>query len=524
MKNRHPLGEKIEVKSTTQHISPPDLAIQHNQKMGQMIGFRKMLSPRELEHFMQAMRTAGDVYFINYKNSSAGTGGVGTVTRDMMKIFPEMHFVYQERNYIASSSPKRSYNVSLSESESDAFHARFAKLYLWPVLHGLKPKISERTITQLRPIVDTCWERFAETTLSASPNHERAIFWVNDYVLNGVVGNLRRKAPTSTIIFSWRTPFGTKKPPDLGEKDRLKLVKSLVGADLVTFHRQKDLDNFLLLTKEVSHLLPLMKTHGSKGEILYGNRRTRLRVVPMGSNPDYRLRLAESPLSQIVKKEYDNLKEDRRLVTGISRFEESKGIEYEIDCIAELLNKHPDMKSRFNFVRFSYLSKQKAETDYYYDFYKRINQKILHINDKYGDVDWKPIVNVLDKKLNDSEVTGLLRATDILLIGAYADGFNHLALEGVLGRTSSDKPIQLILGNIGARDYLEGYLPVDPQSVEDGAAILYHALSSEEHDIASRYSRLLKHGKGLSVENWVLSVLGASINLNIPNWKMEQVL
>ena len=505
----------------TQYISPPDLAVRNDQETGQVIGFHRMLSPPELENFIQAIRTAGDIYFINYKNSSAGTGGVGTVTRDMIKIFPDMQFIYQERGHVASSSSKISHNVSLGESESDAFHANFAKLYLWPVLHGLKPKISEEKITRLRPIVDACSERFAETASLASSNHEQAVFWVNDYVLSGIVGHLRRKAPTSTIIFSWRTPFGNNKPPDLCERDKLSLVRSLVGANLVTFHRQKDLNNFLTLTKEMSHLLPSMKADSIKGEILYNDRCTRLRVVPMGSNPHYRLRLAESPLSRIVKKEYDSLKEDRQLITGISRFEESKGIEYEIDCIAELLSKHPDMKGRFNFVRFSYLSKQKAETVYYYEFYKMINQKISHINNKYGNADWKPIINILDTKLNDSEVTGLLRATNILFIGSHADGFNHLALEGILGRTSSDKPIQLMLGNVGARDYLEGYLSVDTQSVENGAAALYYALNSEEHDITDRYNKLLKHGKGLSIESWVLSVLGASINLNIPNWKME---
>lgn len=466
---------------------------------------------------LQDILMSHDIYFVNYKNSSAGTGGVGTVTREMLKIAPNMHFIYNDKS--GGVAPKNSFNIRLEQSLEKALHTQYSKLYLWPILHGLEPSIKETDVEDIRPLLESAYQKFAEGAIASTKNHDaKPIYWVNDYILTGVVGILRKLSPASTIIFSWRTPFGAQEIPKLPTTDKIGMLESLLEADLITFHRKNDLDNFVSLIEYTLPNLPIVKVNDSLNHVLRTHHKTQLLVVPMGSNPDYRKELAISPKSELIKKHYLEIKGPMKLITNISRFEESKGIEYEIDCIESLLELNPKLKKRFVFIRFSYFSKEKAGTDHYIKFYKKINDKIESINNKFGDESWKPILGFLNNKLTDYEVTGLLRATDILFIGSHADGFNHLAIEGVVGRRKNDPPVQLILGNIGARDYLKGHLPIDTTSVENGVYALIKAIGHDSETTEANFKSLKRSASSLSVGSWINTILKSSIQTtNIEN-------
>ena len=69
-----------------------------------------------------------EIFFLNYKNSVAGTGGVGTVSRDLIKLFPCIRFVYSD----SATSKRRNcdVNVLLTDNEKQLWHNQYANLYI----------------------------------------------------------------------------------------------------------------------------------------------------------------------------------------------------------------------------------------------------------------------------------------------------------------------------------------------------------------------------------------------------------
>ena len=453
---------------------------------------------------LDAVSKFGDVYFINYKNSALGTGGVGTTTREMNEVIEHVKYVYYDKVLSSGQINRNEWNVGLVAEEAEALHGVYAKLHLWPLLHGIKSNIDSLDIKQHRALIPTAARKFAEAAYTFAQCADRQpIFWINDYVLAPVVSHLRELDPDALIVFSLRTPFGINHTPELESDDYDLIVKSMLSADLVTFHRKSDMRNFIEATQRYAESV---QVKGAYDSVIYAlNKAVHIRVVPMGSNFDYRQSLRNSPSSIETQKKYSHLTRGCTMVTSISRFEKSKGIDYELKVFEQILSKWPSLRSRVQFVRFSYMSEQKKDTAYYTQLRSELDNEVDRINKAYGTAEWTPIIARFDEKLTDEEVTGVLRAADILFIGSYADGFNHLAMEGIFSQDKASS-ISLVLGNIGAGDYIEGYYGFKCDSVESGANALYRALTAK---------RLAKHlrsyrmnlSRSFSIKRWIADIL-----------------
>lgn len=464
-------------------------------------------NPMAVKHPEQALRRVsdiGNVYFINYKNSALGTGGVGTTSREMNKIIKDIKFVYYDKKLNFGPIGLNGWNVGLNTKEAEAIHGVYAKLHLWPLLHGIKSNIDSKDIEQHRMLIPNIAEKFAISAHKfAQRSNRRPIYWVNDYTLAPVVTCLREVDPNALIIFSLRTPFGVDQPPNLGNEDCNLVVKSMLSADLVTFHRKSDMSNFICLARHYADSIELGSDYNST--VCMVGRNVHIKVVPMGSNFSYRQDLRKTPRSIEIENEYRLLTKGCTMITGISRFEKSKGLDYELKVFEHLLETHPSLRGTIQFVRFSYMSEQKKDTDYYVQFRKVIDSEVDRINKIYGTSTWIPVIARFDKKLTDEEVTGVLRAADVLFIGSYADGFNHLAMEGIF---SQDKisSIRLVLGNVGARDYIKGYYGFECGSIESGANALHMALR-EKTIIRYLRSYQMSKSKSFSIKRWIIDIL-----------------
>ena len=109
---------------------------------------------KTLEPYIQKINTNYEILFINYKNSILGTGGVGTVTRDMAQDLHSLQMIcYDHEKNSTANIERHIHLVDLEPSESKVFHSSYAKLYLWPLLHGIKTRYLEDEIYTLRPKV-----------------------------------------------------------------------------------------------------------------------------------------------------------------------------------------------------------------------------------------------------------------------------------------------------------------------------------------------------------------------------------
>ena len=470
-----------------------------------------------------------EILFVNYKNSLLGTGGVGTVTRDMEKDLDSLQMIcFDHENNSSSVDDKRIKLVNLDSHESKVFHSNYAKLYLWPVLHGLSTMHTEAEINTFRSDVMSASKKFAYKAKDVSTEGEKSpIYWINDYVLAQSVGHLRLIDPTSLIIFSWRTSFGANFPPKLYSKDRNIIFKSLLKSDLISFHTKKDIRNFVDLFREHNKDESIKFSYDKVAFIDSNDHICYLRAVPMGSNPSYRRMLSKNKYSTENRNKFRKIigsKNNTKIITSVSRFELSKGLEYELDLIESLIQNHPELKEKFIFARFSYISDTKKKSPEYIKQYDKVLDRVKQINDKYKTHNWKPIYVDFTKKLSDSEITSLYRATDLLLVASLSDGFNHISLEGPLSKISGvDKPLQLALGKVGSAEYLTNYSSLDMSIPYDDAEKISIMLKKSPKTVESNFKILVNSCEKLSTKIWYTSILYNVIEPSIvPNIILEK--
>jgi trehalose-6-phosphate synthase len=438
-----------------------------------------------------------DVVFINYKNSTTGTGGVGTTSRDMLAKYPDLHFIFWD-----GSRTLRSADLSIkTDNEKQYFiHNNYSKPYLWQILHGMTVNVSEDNIFEARSIIIKEKPKLAKSIYNfAHKKSNTPIYWVNDYTSFFLVYELRKLDKASTIIFSFRTPFGKNHYPFFFDGDKT-LFMSILSADTITFHRNIDKMHFIDFVKN-----SLDKTIDFKNDsIIMVNHTVTLKVLPEGNNKAYRRSLLKSPKTAFFANYFKMQYGDKPIIASVSRFEFSKGIDYQLDLIEYLLKHHPELVGKFYFFAYTYLSNNKKQDKVYFDFFDEIKKKATKINKIYGNKAYSPVA-LENRKLNDYEVTGLLSQASILLVPSYADGFNHVVSEAIFTHDISH-PVQIVLGDIGVSDYIKGYYRLEHNLLQDSRT-LTKTLKASAINKKIRFVRLTSGASKLSSEVWFDSIL-----------------
>lgn len=483
-----------------------------------VIGYSKLKSEKYITSKIHNISDSYNILFANFHNSVIGVGGVGTVTRSMQKYIPNLHMVCYDplikKNTVYGDSIV--YPVSLDLQTVSGFQIKYAKQYLWPLLHDITSPLSKSQVSLYRRSYLTASLKFANTISQVKVNNSKPwIYWINDYSLAGTIGFLRKNNPEAKICFSLRSPFGYSQYPDFYSDDAILLVKSIIQADFISFHRTKDLINFMLLAERLGSLTNYIKVDWTNHVIRYGDHSAVPRVVPLGNDPSYRLSLAKTKEVELLKNKFFALANGCKIISSISRFEIHKGIKEELDSIETLLRLFPKCREEFVFIRVAYLAKEYLKIPAYHDLYMYVRQKVVFINKKYGTDKWKPIIGLFDKKFTDYEVTGLLRSTDILLVMSLADGFNHSSVEGVLSKLSKDHPLLLLSSDVGSSDYLgQAPIRINPKDSVDTAIKIFNALRNNLSDTKNRQNNLSTMAKRLSSSNWTHTILDSVININ----------
>lgn len=454
------------------------------------------------------------LYFVNYKNSIAGVGGVGTVSRDLIEYYPDVRCIFWDgTRAIRSSDVCIDIGSRVSHSR---VHLLFFKKYLWSLLHGIECKISDGQLNAVRQDLHEQTAAIVDGIVQEvgieNDSFDRNIFWVNDYTALPLVRRLRDFYKKSTIIFSFRTPFGREGVcPDIQQSD-INMFVDLLNSDLITFHRRCDMTTYIkFLEENANNVINEVKIIDDFSILVFTNsgRIVELLVVPMGNNFQYRQSLASTEEACAIVKKIRNDHKYRKVVTSISRFEYTKGVEYEIDLIDALIKRHPEMKNKFVFMRYTYRSKKKIDDCEYSTLHDRVLKRVENINRKYGGKSWTPIVYSNEHKLTDQEVTAVLQASDVVVVASIADGFNHLALEAIHSQTQEAPKVQLLLSNIGATDYIRGYHQLK-LSLDNDVEVLYSALVRSENEIDAVFEELRISASRLSSRSWLDTIISSA--------------
>jgi trehalose 6-phosphate synthase/phosphatase len=380
--------------------------------------------------------------------------------------------------------------VPLTAEQVTRYYEGFSNGVLWPLFHYLLDQV---------PLHVRDWdayvevnERFAEVV--ARHYKPGDLIWVHDYQLLLLPGLLRQRLPDAKIGFFLHIPFPSEELfRTLPERDRL--LRGLLGADLVGFHTPAYLRHFAASLTQLGLTVEIDRVQLTDREV-------RLGVFPMGIDAASFRALAEDPA---VQAEVAALRseENVRLLVGVDRLDYTKGIPRRLLSYEKMLQTHPELRERVRLVQVAVPSRTGVEA--YQEFRGLVDGLVGRINGDFGTPRWVP-VHYIYRALSEAELVALYRAADVLLVTPLRDGMNLVAKEFIASRTDGDGV--LVLSEFaGASWELPEAIQVNPYDVDGMAESTYRALMMSPEERRTRLAPLRERVETYDVHRWAATFL-----------------
>ena len=399
---------------------------------------------------------------------------------------PEQLTPQQQAELDRQLADMRLVGVPLTDEQVARYYEGFSNGVLWPLFHYLLDQV---------PLHVRDWEPYAEVNerfadIVAQHYQPGDLIWVHDYQLLLLPGLLRQRLPDAKIGFFLHIPFPSEELfRTLPERDRL--LRGLIGADLVGFHTPAYLRHF------AASLTQILGLTVDIDRVQLPDREVRLGVFPMGIDAATFGTLAREPA---VQQEVEALRGDGsvRLLVGVDRLDYTKGIPRRLLSFEKMLQNHPDLRERVRLVQVAVPSRTGVEA--YQDFRALVDGMVGRINGDFGTSRWVP-VHYIYRGLAEAELVALYRAADVMLVTPLRDGMNLVAKEFIASRTDGDGV--LVLSEFaGASWELPEALQVNPYDVNGTAEAYYRALTMGAEERRSRLAPLRARVETYDVHRW----------------------
>ena len=395
----------------------------------------------------------------------------------------------QQNNGGLLSSPLRGQKmqlryVAISKSAYRKHYEGFSNQVLWFLQHYLYNPNEDSALT--RKIQDAWTNGYcvANQAIADAVNVEieredsTAVVMLHDYHLYLVPEMIRKNHPTVTIQQFVHIPW-----PDircwhfLPSNITHAIYSGLVGNDIIGFQTERDARNFL---EGARTLLDGAVVDFEEGAIWWQGHRTQVRAYPISISVTEERRVVQSAAG---KRASDKIKPllGEKTIMRVDRIEPTKNILRGFQAYAQMLNEHPELLGKVNFLAFLVPSRQALPA------YQRYNTDVLkivdEINQKYGTDDWTPIQAFCD---NDrTRALAAMQWYDVLLVNPIIDGMNLVAKEGPV--VNQRKGVLVLSRTAGAFQQLgKASIPTSPTDVTETAEALYKALTLPDGERAAK--------------------------------------
>ncbi|HKS48507.1 MAG TPA: trehalose-6-phosphate synthase [Amycolatopsis sp.] len=396
------------------------------------------------------------------------------------------------------------YPVTLTSEDVRDYYEGFSNATLWPLYHDVvQPPVFERKWWEAYVKVN---RRFAEA--SANVAAEGATVWVQDYQLQLVPSMLRELRPDLRIGFFLHIPFP---PVELFMQLpwRAEIVRGLIGADLVGFHRPGGAQNFLWLARTLVGLEPSRGAVGVRsrpGMMQVGNRTVRVGAFPIsidaaGLDALARTKQVAERAAQIRR----DLGNPKTLLLGVDRLDYTKGIDLRLQALHELLHEGRVRPEDVTFVQLATPSRERVE--HYQRMRAEIEQMVGRINGEFARVG-HPVVHYLHQSVNRAELAAFYSAADVMVVSPLRDGMNLVCKEYVACR--HDLGGALVLSEFaGAAAELTSAFLVNPHDLDGVKNALQAAITLDPAEGRRRMRALRRQVLTHDVDRWARSFLEA---------------
>jgi trehalose 6-phosphate synthase len=367
--------------------------------------------------------------------------------------------------------------VELDAAAKDDFYAVISNPLLWFIQHGLydltrAPNIGTRERDAFEHGYVTVNQAFADAVVhEVEQQGGRALVLLHDYHFYLVADMVRERCPdvvlSHFVHIPWPGPDAWRVlPPEMRER----LMRGLLGNDVVAFHTERFARNFLLCAQELLGL----SINLDKMTVQVGPRTVTAKTYPISIDVDG---LTEVANSKVVRGRLDDLEqwivaEGGKLIVRVDRTDPSKNIVRGFLAFERLLDDHPELIGKVRFLAF--LQPSRLDVDEYVEYVGRIGSVVARINAKYTRGGEAPI----DLRLHEDFPTAVAAYSicDVVMVNSIADGMNLVAKEAV--SVSRRDAVLALSESTGAHEELGAFaITLYPFDVQQQADALYEALT-----------------------------------------------
>jgi len=382
--------------------------------------------------------------------------------------------------------------LAFKERELSNFYYGYANRVLWPLAHYFIERMDLRR--EYYEDYVKVNRRFARETLKHSG--ESDTIWVQDYQLMLVPLFLRSARPKAKIGLFWHIPWPALEVWRVLPQAK-DLLEGMLGNDLIGFHVQEYVDNFL----EAARVLLNAEVHGDR--VHWKGRTIKVEPHPIGIDSQRFRHLSYQPDTRFESMRLRQEAKDMVVILGVDRLDYTKGILERLLCYERFLRSNPQFRRKVCFFQIATPSRTRVES---YRLLKRqIDEVVGRINGSFMQQDWVP-VTYLYRTLTHEQLAAYYRAADVALVTPLRDGMNLVAMEFV---AANDGGVLVLSELAGASRVLPEALLVNPYDEDEVVAALKKACQMSARERYERLSALKKRVEHMDVSTWSHKFLSA---------------
>ncbi len=410
--------------------------------------------------------------------------------------------------------------VEVDPTAHERFYTVVSNPILWFIQHGLYGLTFAPVLTENERIafeegyaaVNRIFADAVADEVQARGGH--ALVMIQDYHFYLVAERVRERCPDAMlshfIHIPWPGPDAWRVlPPDMRER----LLRGLLGSDVVAFHTKRYARNFVTCCEE---LLGLSVDRDAL-TIDVDGRKVLARHYPISVDPKalddvlateevqaHAAALTEAFLDPLPSfgEEEPVERPARKLILRVDRTDPSKNVVRGFLAFGLLLDQHPELAGQVSFL--ALLQPSRTDVAEYGDYISTIGAVVAEVNARHTASGRQPI----DLRLVEdfALAVGAYSICDVIMVNALADGMNLVAKEvAVVNRRNG---VLALSENAGAFEELgEFAVPMYPFDVQQMADALYEALTMPEAQRARMLTGAAEQVRSHDVGAWLSAQL-----------------
>jgi trehalose 6-phosphate synthase/phosphatase len=395
--------------------------------------------------------------------------------------------------FTAKSKVKHAFQIApifIEPKTYNRYYNGFCNATLWPLFHYFPSFVEydENTFKSYEEVNRIFADKLA-TMLRPDD-----VLWIHDYQLFLLPQMIRDRFPEATIGFFLHIPFPNFEIFRLLHRPwKEKIIKGLLGADLIGFHTNEYVQHFLKTVRMV-----LGYDHDFR-VINADNRIIKADLFPLGIDVQRFSKAGELPEVIEQKEQISRNFDGKKIIFSVDRLDYTKGVTHRLAGFERFLELHPEWREKVVFVMVVVPSRQIISK--YNERRKLIEEQVGRINGKYSTLQWQPVLYRYSH-LSFGELCALYQASDTGLITPLRDGMNLVAKEYVASRV--DQTGVLILSELaGAASEMGESILVNPVDKEEVAQAIFTSLNMSLADQKLNMVQLQKRLIDYDVLHWV---------------------